>query len=303
VFTHTQYMDEHRPFFNLINMTWAVNVGIILICIAALLILSRRIRTGPAWPRWQPAVWAAMGIFASLMMTVLSDPLSARIPMIEIGVFSWRMLGITTLIAALLAGAVAEIAAGAPGTGRVSVVRAAWGTTGFVILAAAVFSVIAVLSPVWDGVLFVPEPEHLNPTMVPRTALEDPEDLPEVEPAELDQGAGQVFVKRWLPQHREIDARLTDPDTLWVRTFNYPGWTATVDGNPATIDTGPEVGDIHINLDAGNHEVVLDFVDTPIRRSGRLATLASGAAVCALLIAVGIASVWPGLRRQKRRTV
>jgi hypothetical protein len=291
VFLHTEYMDEHRPFFNLINMTWTVNIAIVVVCVAIVLILMYAKRQKPVWPRWQVGLWAAIGLFAGFMMTVFSDPIGRRIPMIDIGVFSWRMLAITTLAAALMAGAVAEMGIQAfrmraRGAGSV-----AWGTVGLLVASAAVFTVVAVLAPVWNGVLFVPEEEHLNPTMLPRTAPHDPEDLPEAEPVELDQDAGTVHVERWYPQHREITASLTDSDTLLVRTFNYPGWTATVDGNPSVIQTGEELGDIHIDLDQGHHKVVLDFLDTPIRRRGSLVSLASMALVSLLLIGAAVIAI------------
>jgi hypothetical protein len=290
VFLHTQYMDEHRPFFNLINMTWSVNFAIILVCIAALLLLRNWRNQRPGAARWQAGLWAAMGLFASFMMTVFSDPIGRRIPMIDIGVFSWRMLGITTLAAALLAGSVADIGVRSF-RNRARRTSVAWATVGLIIASTVAFTLIAVLAPVWDGVLFVPEVEHLNPTMVPRTAPDDPEDLPEVEPVQLDQDAGEAHVQRWLPQHREIEARLTAPDTLWVRTFNYPGWTAYVDGKPAPIEMGEDLGDIRIDLAPGQHSVILDFLDTPIRRQGIRATLLALAIVCLLLLFAAITYV------------
>jgi len=297
VFQHTQYMDEHRPFFNLINMTWTVNFAIILICIIAILIIRYKRGRKPRWPRWQAGLWATMGLLASFMMTPFSDPIGRRIPMIDIGVFSWRMLGITTLAASLLAGCVADMGVRAIREGAKRLYTA-WAVVTLVIASAVVFTVAAVLSPVWDGALFVPEIEHLNPTMMPRTAPDDPEDLPDVEPVQLDQDAGNISVRRWLPQHREIHASLTDPDTIWVRTFNYPGWRATVDGRPAVIATGEELGDIRIDVEPGDHEIVLDFVETPIRRRGRLATLASFAIVCAMLAGAAITM----LRVRRRRS-
>jgi hypothetical protein len=296
VFLHTEYMDEHRPFFNLINMTWTVNFAIILVCIVALLLLRYWRKQKSESPRWQAGLWAGIGLFGSFMMTVFSDPIGRRIPMIDIGVFSWRMLGITTLAAALLAGALADIGVRCFQT-RARGTSAVWATVSLVIASTVAFTIIAVLAPVWDGVLFVPEIEHLNPTMVPRTAPDDPEDLPDVEPVQLDLGTGDVHVKRWLPQHREIEARLTDPDTLSVRTFNYPGWTASVDGSPVAIETGEDLGDIRLNLDAGQHNITLDFLDTPVRRRGVQATMLSVAIVCLLLLVAGAAYLLNARRR------
>jgi hypothetical protein len=113
---------------------------------------------------------------------------------------------------------------------------------------------------------------------VPRTAPENPEDLPgpdEAQPAELDAGNGTVSVGQWQPEHREVHAELSDADDLWIRTFNFPGWTATVDGKAAAIKTGEDVGDIVIELPAGTHMVTLDYLDTPPRRKGKTISLAA----------------------------
>ena len=55
-------------------------------------------------------LWIVLGSFAGFMMLKLSQPLGMLIPKIDIGVFTWRMLSITTLVTALLTGACAQAA-------------------------------------------------------------------------------------------------------------------------------------------------------------------------------------------------
>jgi hypothetical protein len=88
---------------------------------------------------------------------------------------------------------------------------------------------------------------------------------------------------------------LKDEDSLLIRTFNFPGWAATVDGNPAEIITGDELGDIVIELLAGKHEVRLDFQSTPARRAASLINLSSFGILMAMLIA-------PSFRRARKNT-
>jgi hypothetical protein len=219
-----------------------------------------------------------MGAVALFFMTRYSAPLGRHIPELEIGGFSWRMLSITTLMVALLVGACAQMAINARGLRRKRSSRLFGVLVIAIIAGSATFSVLKVMRPQWSAEAFVPESEHFNYAMVPRTAPEDPEELPapeEAQRAELDAGNGTVSVVQWQPEHREVHAELSDADDLWIRTFNFPGWTATVDGGPATIKTGEEVGDIIIGLPAGTHTVTLDYLDTPPRRQGKKISLAA----------------------------
>jgi len=77
---------------------------------------------------------------------------------------------------------------------------------------------------------------------------------------------------------------LTD-DQLLIRTFNFPGWTATVDGNPVALKTAEDLGDIEIDLTAGAHLVTLDFRDTPVRSRFRVVTLGTVGLMCVLTAA------------------
>ncbi len=69
----------------------------------------------------------------------------------------------------------------------------------------------------------------------------------------------------------------------------YPGWTATVDGQPV------ELGRVNyilraINIKPGTHEVVLDFHPTSIRKTETVAYVSYG--VLVLLIALGFFFEW-----------
>ena len=45
-------------------------------------------------------IFSLLGLFVSLMMHKISRPLGQHIPKIEIGIFTWRMLAMTTLVTA-----------------------------------------------------------------------------------------------------------------------------------------------------------------------------------------------------------
>jgi uncharacterized membrane protein YfhO len=99
----------------------------------------------------------------------------------------------------------------------------------------------------------------------------------------LDGGAGSINIREWQPQHRAIDVKSSGTVRLFVRTFNYPGWTATMDGHPAALLTDGQTGAMLISLPAGTHLVTLDFLDTPARRLGAQITLLSLLLVLAAL--------------------
>ena len=151
-----------------------------------------------------------------------------------------------------------------------------------------IFTAVAVVRPAARFSEFVPEEEHINYATLPSTAPENADELPDDVPqAELAEDNGQVTVDEWKPEHRLIRAELTDEDELWIRTFNFPGWTAAVDGKVTPIKTEEELGDISIELGPGAHRIELDFRDTPARRFGAFTTEIS-TAILALLTLIGV---------------
>jgi uncharacterized membrane protein YfhO len=70
---------------------------------------------------------------------------------------------------------------------------------------------------------------------------------------------------------------------LEVRTTDYPGWTALLDGQAVTIKRGA-VGNITLAVPAGEHRVVLDFRSTPLRRASNWLTVVAGLTWLALLL-------------------
>jgi hypothetical protein len=210
------------------------------------------------------------------MMTAVSKPIGALIPKIEIGVFTWRMLSISTLVIALLIGASVQAAIDAGKRDPKGPAFTYISLASVIIAASIAFSVLIVIAPVVNTPLFEPEAEHLNQATIPSAAPADPEELPDdVPPAELDEENGEVTVVTWEPEHRVMQVELNDDDRLLIRTFNFPGWTATVDGKPAEIITAEELGDMEIALPAGKHEVQLDYRNTPTRRAASLISLSS----------------------------
>jgi hypothetical protein len=290
---------------------WVFDLLAILGCTTVLLLATRRLQGNSASLRKQILPWVIMGGFAAFMTTSYSYQIGRRIPMISIAHRPFRMLMITTLTAALLIGACGHVASIAKSSGaKARYLLAGIGAALLIITVA--FTAIRVVGPVHSASAenlseiaprsaFDPDPEDYN-LVTPTTVAVVPnpnydellENLPLSEPAKLVNGRGQITIDKWDPQHRELSVELTEPDGLSIRTFNFPGWTATVDAHQARLGTGAELGEMFLDLQAGSHAITLDFLETPVRRRGKLLNLA------ALIAVSGIVCVASALRRRNR---
>jgi hypothetical protein len=228
--------------------------------------------------------------------------------MISIAHRPFRMMMITTLIAAVLVGACGHIASVARST-AIRPRYLLWGIAAAALIITFAFSVVRVIGPVHSTpaddlsevlprTAFDPDPNDLN-LVVPRTVpivpnYDELDKLPVSDPATLAHNLGEVTVNKWDPQHRELSVALTGADRLSIRTFNFPGWTATVDGDQTRLGTGTELGEMFLDLTAGGHAITLDFLETPVRHRGKLLNLA------ALIAVSGIVCVASALRRRDR---
>lgn len=285
IFVHDLYSaDTYGGFFKLLDWIWITGTLVIVTSAFLLLWQKRQAVRELSALRHRVMAWVLVGGLASFMMTKVSMPIGMRIPKIDIGVFTWRMLSITTLVVSLLIGALVQAAIVAKHQRRRSDQLLFVSIAGFLLVGFAIFSAVAVVGPVARYSVFEPEEEHINYATIPSTAPSDPEELPDDVPqAELAGENGQVSVEEWKPEHRVVRAELTDDDELLLRTFNFPGWTATVDGREAPIRTAEELGDMEIDLTAGLHTIELDFRDTTVRKQGRVISLASLAVVMVLV--------------------
>ena len=81
--------------------------------------------------------------------------------------------------------------------------------------------------------------------------------------------------------------------TLRLNTFYYPGWAASIDGQPADFSIDEPRGLIAVPMPPGEHTVAVYFENTPVR------TVANGVSVAALLAVLG-AAVYAGMSRRAR---
>jgi hypothetical protein len=327
------HAGKQNYYLDLLDRLWILNAILVIVAIAALLVIKPRVMRRRSPLKEQVIMWLAIGAFALFFMTRLSYPIGRLLPKINVGVFTWRMLGMLTLVVALLAGACAEVVVRLRRSRRWYEAGFAFAAALWIVVGSAWFSLEEVVKPYSNGTPFTPEPEPFNYALLPRTAYQDIFHLPHVAPAELERGNGSVAVERWSPEHRAVRVELNDNDRLLLRVFTFPGWRVRVDGQSANTESsralrvrkanGEEavirklespgwspavdgepvevieelsLGDIAVPLQAGAHEVRVDYTATPVRRVSNLLTLTSFS-----FVAVGCVAMLAWRRRVQRK--
>lgn len=93
--------------------------------------------------------------------------------------------------------------------------------------------------------------------------------------ATIIEGNGKADTVIWQSAERVIEINAEQPSVLRVRTFNFPGWTAYIDGIRTEINTERDTRVMLVNVPAGKHRMRLVFRDTPVRLAGKLISLAT----------------------------
>lgn len=88
-------------------------------------------------------------------------------------------------------------------------------------------------------------------------------------------GTGKAEIVKWKSAERIIKIIANDSLTVRIRTFNFPGWTAHIDGIPAVIKSEDGTKAILVDVPKGDHFLKLIFKDTPIRIIGKILSLLS----------------------------
>ncbi len=103
-----------------------------------------------------------------------------------------------------------------------------------------------------------------------------------------------VKLTGYKPNNLTYEVKSNKGGVIVFSEIYYPGWTATVDGQPA------ELGRVNyilraLNVKAGSHKVVLDFHPASVKKTETVAYVAY--AVLALLIILGVVTTW---RKEKK---
>ncbi len=105
----------------------------------------------------------------------------------------------------------------------------------------------------------------------------------------LPQGA-QIVGEAYGLNRAEIDLNSPAAFRATYLSFDFPGWRAAIDGQPAPIVPSDPNGLITFEVPAGQHTISVAFGDTPVR------TLANVISLAALVVLGGMLIRWPRLK-------
>ncbi len=260
----------------------------------------------PALP--EAFFFLALGLIAIFAMTPAARALWDALPPLTLIQFPWRLLALTAVALALLTAVAAR---------RLEQADAA-ASRPFVYVAALALMLasfpytrpeLVAIRPADESPLALLDFEMAHPDMRGMTfwAQRQPADadsplLPQylagqpLTKAAIVSGQGTILAQSHTANSAYARVRAEGPVRLRFYTSYFPGWRATVDGQPAAISADPPNGLIGLDLPAGEHEVSLRFGATPARSA------AAAASIAALLVALGFATLpLPGRSRERVR--
>ena len=83
----------------------------------------------------------------------------------------------------------------------------------------------------------------------------------------------QVEVQEWSSHRREMGVTTGEPTQVALRTFYYPGWSASLDGQPAAIEVLSPLHTLAVSVPSGAHHLEVRFGPSPIRVVGSILSL------------------------------
>src|SRR5205085_11671392 len=183
---------------------------------------------------------------------------------------------------ALLAGAGVERLRQADGWSprRLLTLRVAFG---LVIALNLLVSFSGVIGKALKNSSFAPPQSYVESSMTPRDATH-PEQLPDTALVVLDPPSGRSNIVTWLPERREIRLQLEQPSRVRLKTYNFPGWTARVDGERVPMESDND-GIQVVQVPAGVHTLDVRFQNTPPRWAGMILPWLGLLAVIGLAVA------------------
>lgn len=257
------------------------------------------------------AAWKWVGALSLALLLPLAKPLVGRLPGMAAVAFVWRGLAITTLAVAVLGGAATDCLlarvhhlrhAAASGLGRWVGRQTVWAAAVILlVIGALAFGIVAAARASNLRIAFVAPAENFEQDFTP-LGTPDVTELPRGKTCEFvaaSPGEAARLVD-WQPERRVIETTSAAGGALHVYSLMYPGWTATVNGSPAVIETHPQFKTMLIHMPPGNQRVTIAFADTRARaRAARISLCALG--VAALMLLAGRLRLALGRRRGAAR--
>jgi hypothetical protein len=302
---HASYLTlmPGDEFSDVINNSFALQT---LLLIVAILILRESFKSRAARERaeepgeseavkhTQTRLWIIMGVVTTFMTTPYSIYISRLLPKIEVATFAWRWLSIASLFAALVVAATVDEL----------LLRAEFSDVRLWAYRAAL--ALAIIFNVWFTVQAVIVKSFAHPTMAPPANYIDAgftpvgafyaQDLPDTPPVVINSETGASEVVYWKPYDRQVIVSTEEACTVRLKTYNYPGWSARLDGEAVALSSD-ESGAQLIAVPPGRHTLEVRFGSTPPR------AIAAGLTVIGFLAVLGLALTGYARRSKERADI
>lgn len=271
-------------FFRLVNDVFIAHAVVLIVPILLLLFAARRsgkeianasnASTGDPKElsrNWSPTgMWIVMGALTLFMCTSFSIYLSKLLPKIQVAVPAWRWLALASVFTALVIGACVDLL----GKNSRLPSRKLWGyrlLLGGALAFALWVSIHGTILGALKNPTYHPKVDVISnliePNFTPKSASR-PQDLPDT-PLVVTPMGGSSEVVTWDPQYRQIAVKLEAPGVVRLKTYNFPGWIARIDGKKEPM-LSDEDGIQLVEVPAGRHVVEADFTDTAPRLAGKI---------------------------------
>ncbi len=216
------------------------------------------------------------------MMTPISEPVWEAIPALSLIQFPWRLLGLTAVLMAVMAG------------GLVPSLQSESRIVGVLLASIVVLGSLGYVTPRLTDISKVDEspggptafelryPDMIGMTVWTRTQPKDSPMVPyyrgkekQLVKAHILEGKGSVRPVFHGGSTDVVEVDAETPIVLQFYTYYFPGWQATVDGKPVQIRPGGDLGLITLNVPKGRHvvRVHMGSFSTPARKAGGVVTL------------------------------
>jgi hypothetical protein len=290
---HQSYIQPvlHPDPFNAIIVTSLKLNALLLIIVWLIYRLSPRPSGTAASPvadattearRLQIGLWLLVGGMSLFMTTAFSYDIGRWLPKLELTVPPFRWLAVGTLFGALLAGAGIERLRRSEGFSprQLWALRVAFG---LVVALNLWVSYNGVIGGALKNGGFVPPHDYVESSMTPKDATR-PGQLPDTPLVVIEPPGGSSNIVTWTPQRREVRVQLEQPSRVRLKTYNFPGWTARVDG--AGVPMASDADGIQVvEVPAGVHTIEARFQNTTPRWIGTWITLLGFITVFGLTVA------------------
>jgi 4-amino-4-deoxy-L-arabinose transferase-like glycosyltransferase len=210
-------------------------------------------------------MWLVMGGVALFMCTSLSYDVSVLLPKIEVAVPPFRWLAVSSLFSGLLVAL--SIQHFRDGTARV------WPSMAVAIVVALNLWLSigeATLKQVKVG--GVPFPTDIVDAGFTPAGATSPVNLADTPNVELQPQSGMSEIVIWDPESRLIRIKVDEPTVVRLKTYNFAGWRASIDGEPADLLSDSDGVQI-VNVPAGMHMVATRFTNTWPRTTGQIVSV------------------------------